>query len=234
MTPLLELRDVWKSYPSGEGTLTVLRGVDLSVEEGEWVGILGPSGSGKSTLLHIAAGLDLPDRGEVQLAGRTLTHLSRTDRAKLRREVLGFVFQFHHLMPDLSALDNVVLPLLLQGMPLTRAREEARKMLTRLGLGERLSHLPERLSGGEQQRVALARAVVHRPPLLLADEPTGNLDAENARHFLELLREFRNETPLTVVMVTHNLEHRTYFDRAFFLREGRLVPAGLEDAPAIP
>lgn len=232
MNWILELDDVWKSYPSGVGRLTVLQGVHLQVKEGEWVGILGPSGSGKSTLLHLAAGLDHPDRGDVRIAGQSLVAMSRTDRARLRRKMLGFVFQFHHLMPDLSALDNVVLPLLLQGMALDRAREEAKKILHRLGLGDRLAHLPERLSGGEQQRVALARAVVHRPPLLLADEPTGNLDAENARQFLELLREFRNETSLTVVMVTHNLEHQKYFDRALFLREGRLV--GLEGAPSTP
>jgi len=230
MTPLLELRDVWKSYPSGEGRLEVLRGVDLRVAEGEWVGILGPSGSGKSTLLHIAAGLDLPDRGDVRLAGRSIVGMDRTEMARLRRKMLGFVFQFHHLMPDLSALDNVVLPLLLQGYSLKKAREEASRMLEILGLGERLGHLPDRLSGGEQQRVALARALVHRPALLLADEPTGNLDTGNARQFLELLTRIRAERSLTVVMVTHNIEHQRFFDRVLFLREGLLVPAG-EDAP---
>ncbi len=233
MIPLLELRDVWKSYPSGEDRLDVLRGVDLVVAEGEWVGILGPSGSGKSTLLHIAAGLDQPDRGDVRLAGRSIVGLNRTEMARLRRETLGFVFQFHHLMPDLSALDNVVLPLLLRGYPPEEAREEAARMLETLGLGERLDHSPDRLSGGEQQRVALARALVHRPALLLADEPTGNLDADNARQFLDLVARIRRERSLTVVMVTHNTEHRSFFDRSLFLRGGHLVP-DVEGASSIP
>lgn len=202
--------------------MSVLRGIDLVVEQGKWIGIFGPSGSGKSTLLHVAAGLDHPDEGEVRLAGQSLGGLSASQLARLRRKTLGFVFQFHHLMPDLSTRDNVALSLVVQGYPLSKARREAEAILHKLGMGDRLDHLPSQLSGGEQQRVALARAVVHRPLLLLADEPTGNLDETHTKILMDLLVSLRRDFSLTVVMVTHNTALRPYFDQAYFLREGRL------------
>ncbi len=224
MAPVLEVHDLHKSYPWGEDRLHILRGLDLIVERGARIGILGPSGSGKSTLLHLLAGLDLPDRGSVTVLQRDLLGMPEEARILFRRQHYGFVFQFHHLMPDLTALENVMLPLLLLGIGEGEARERAAELLKELGLGERLHHLPGVLSGGEQQRVALARAVIHQPTLVLADEPTGNLDRRNSLHLMEYLVALNETHGTTLLLVTHNPELQRFMHHNFRLEDGRLTP----------
>ena len=222
MPPVLELRAVEKVYALSRVEVHALRGVDLVIEAGEWVSITGPSGSGKSTLLHVAGALDLPSRGAVIALGQDLGSLDDGALAAFRRRRLGFVFQFFNLLPTLSAEENAALPLLLDGVPRALALERARALLGRVGLGERCGHRPEELSGGQQQRVALARALVAEPALLLADEPTGNLDSEAGAAVLELVAEARRERGLTVVLVTHDPGVAARGDRIVRLRDGRV------------
>ena len=222
MPPVLELRAVEKVYALSRVEVHALRGVDLVIEAGEWVSITGPSGSGKSTLLHVAGALDLPSRGAVIALGQDLGSLDDGALAAFRRRRLGFVFQFFNLLPTLSAEENAALPLLLDGVPRALALERARGLLGRVGLGERCGHRPEELSGGQQQRVALARALVAEPALLLADEPTGNLDSEAGAAVLELVAEARRERGLTVVLVTHDPGVAARGDRIVRLRDGRV------------
>ena len=218
--PRLELRQVTKRLRSGERELTVVDRVDLAVARGEFVAVLGPSGSGKSTLLGLAAGLDRPSEGEVRIDGRPIQALSEDELALLRRGRIGFVFQSFQLLANLTALENVLLPLELAGSaePLTAARA----MLDAVGLGERGHHYPAQLSGGEQQRVALARAFAPEPALLLADEPTGNLDGATGAVVLELLARLRAERGTTMVLVTHDPEVAARADRRIHLRDGRV------------
>ena len=223
MSELLRAQNLWKSYPSGEERLVVLRGVDLEVRSGDFIGIVGPSGSGKSTLLNLLGALDLPDQGEVIFQGNRLYELNDSALSRFRRTHIGFVFQFHNLLVDFTALENVMIPALMNGASPSEARDQAARLLTRLGLGKRLHHYPDQLSGGERQRVAVARALINNPSILLADEPSGNLDPENEAHLFSLLREL-NEEGTTLLVVTHNEELIPYFSQVFRLKEGKLHP----------
>ena len=218
--PALELVKLTKRLPSGDRLLTILDAVDLAVAAGEFVAILGPSGSGKSTLLGLAAGLDRPSAGEVKIEGRAIQALSEDELARLRRGRIGFVFQSFQLLPNLTALENVLLPLELAGReePLARARA----LLAEVGLGEREHHYPVQLSGGEQQRVALARAFAPEPALLFADEPTGNLDGATGARVLDILAALRRSTAATLVLVTHDPAVAALADRRVHLRDGRV------------
>jgi len=218
---LLEMDAVVKRYRRGGEDVVALGGVDLAVEPGELVALVGPSGSGKSTLLQIAGGLDLPDTGRVVVDGRDLAELSVAERARARRRQIGFVFQFFHLLPTLSVAENVELPLLLDRRRNRGAR--VRGLLERVGIDHRAGHLPAELSGGEMQRAAIARALVGEPELLLADEPTGNLDSATGADVLELLAGVVDEAGTTLVMVTHDEAAAARADRVLHLRDGRLV-----------
>jgi putative ABC transport system ATP-binding protein len=199
---MLEAKDLEKTYRSGERTLTVLRDVNLSVGDGDFIAILGPSGSGKTTLLGLLAGLDTPSGGYVKIAGTDLAPLTEDQRARFRRDTIGFVFQSFQLIPSLTAQENVQIPLELRGD--SGAPERAASLLARVGLGHRLDHYPTQLSGGEQQRVALARAFVHEPRILFADEPTGNLDTSTGESIIQLMEELNRERGTTLVLVTHD------------------------------
>jgi lipoprotein-releasing system ATP-binding protein len=223
--PLLVARDLVKSYTTPAGELKVLCGVDLELAVGEMVAIVGASGVGKSTLLHVLGTLDRPDGGTLTVAGENVLALSETRQCAFRNRTLGFVFQFHHLLPEFSALENVSMPLLLARRPMAEARERARLLLEQVGLGARLEHKPGMLSGGEQQRVALARALASSPRLLLADEPTGDLDRATGARLHELLRSLARALSLSVVVVTHNQELAQQCDRVLQLSGGRLVAA---------
>lgn len=229
MTAVLEGREIRKSYVGGDGvTLDVLCGVNLAVNAGEMVAIVGESGSGKSTLLHILGALDRPTSGEVLLGGHAVTGASDTEVARVRNRAVGFVFQFHHLLREFTALENVAMPLRIQGIDAAPAEGRAREILERVGLGGRLNHRPSELSGGEQQRAAVARALAGRPGVVLADEPSGNLDHANAERLHGLLTEVVRDLGVAMVVVTHN---RSLAERAhvvYQLEEGRLavVPPG--------
>ncbi len=218
--PRIELRRLTKRLPSGGRQLTILDDVDLRIEAGEFLAVLGPSGSGKSTLLGLAAGLDRPTAGEVLIDGEAIQDLSEDRLALLRRQKIGFVFQSFQLLPHLTAQENVRLPLELVAHP--RAGERASNLLAAVGLAERGHHYPSQLSGGEQQRVALARAFAAEPPILLADEPTGNLDSGNGAVVLDLLAELRRRSQATLVLVTHDLAVARLADRLIYLRDGRI------------
>jgi lipoprotein-releasing system ATP-binding protein len=220
--PVLATRDLRRSFTQGEVTIDVLRGVDLAIQPGEIVALLGPSGSGKSTLLQAVGLLEGGFTGSIRLNGEEASQLDDDGRTRLRRDLLGFVYQFHHLLPEFNAVENVVLPQLVSGADPEAARARAQDLLGTLGLGERLDHRPSKLSGGEQQRVAVARALANKPPLILADEPTGNLDEQTADTvFAEFLTLVRNEGSAALV-ATHNERLASRMDRIVRLHEGRL------------
>jgi ABC-type lipoprotein export system ATPase subunit len=222
---LLELRNVRKVFERGTRSVEVLRRIDLNVRAGEFTAITGPSGSGKSTLLQIIGGLDQPSSGDVRIHDRSVLDLDDGELSRFRREELGFVFQLHHLISSLSAAENVSLPQLLCGSPPETAEQRANELLTLVGLGERASHFPNQLSGGEQQRVAIARALSNDPALILADEPTGNLDAAASREILGLLADAVRDRGHTVVMATHDPIAASFADRVLRLQDGLLVDA---------
>ncbi|HZU97617.1 MAG TPA: ABC transporter ATP-binding protein [Planctomycetota bacterium] len=220
--PAVVLKDVRKTYEQKKVKVEALRGVDLEVAPGEFVAITGASGSGKSTLLHLAGALDIPTSGTLTVLGETLSTMPDNQLAAFRRRKLGFVFQFFNLLPTLSAVENAALPLLLDGMPREEALTRGRGILERTGMGERLEHRPEELSGGQQQRVALARALVADPMILLADEPTGNLDSEAGARVLDLIEDARQRRGLTVLLVTHDPGVAKRADRVVRLRDGKV------------
>ena len=220
---VLETKKLTKFYKMGEVTVTALDGVDFTVERGEFVAIMGPSGSGKSTLLHLLGGLDSPTSGEITLAGQALSRLSDDQITRFRRQKIGFIFQFYNLLPTLTAAENVALPLLIEGTPASEYRSRLRDLLALVGLDDRASHLPDQLSGGQQQRVAIARAFANQPEIVLADEPTGNLESRSGTSILELLRKACRELNATIVMVTHDPRAASYADRVVFLKDGQIV-----------
>ena len=220
--PLLEIRDLRKAYVLDGVTIQALRDIDLTVEPGEFVAIMGPSGSGKSTLMHILGCLDVLDAGSYQLHGEDVTCMDGNQLAALRNRKIGFVFQNFNLLPRTSALENVETPLIYAGVGKAERRQRAREALERMGLGERLYHLPNQLSGGQAQRVAIARALVTRPSLLLADEPTGNVDTTTSDEIMTLLDELNRRDGLTIVLITHEQEVAGHAQRQLSLRDGRL------------
>lgn len=222
MSEFLQVRDLRKSFRMGAEELHILKGVNLSVRRGEFLAIAGPSGVGKSTLLHILGGLDRPTAGEVYYEGAEISRLPEGELAEFRNQTVGFVFQFHHLLPEFTALENTMMPALIGRQPLVRAQEAAKGILQRVGLAERLAHRPGELSGGEQQRVAIARALALSPDVLLADEPTGNLDSKTGEAIFDLLRELNQEQGLTVVLVTHNEWFARRTDRLLRMADGQL------------
>jgi len=225
--PVLSVRGVTRTYDTASGGLTVLKGVDLDVLPGEIVGLIGPSGSGKSSLLHAAGLLERPTSGQIRIDGEDVGGLDERARTLIRLASIGFVYQFHHLLPEFDARDNVALPLRIAGVGQAQARERASEVLTALGLGERLTHQPAQLSGGEQQRVAVARALANRPRLLLADEPTGNLDPTTSQSVFEALQRLVKDTGVAALIATHNMELAGHMDRVFALKDGHL-----EERPA--
>ncbi len=231
-SPLLAARAVTRSYRLGETRVTALAGVDLEIGAGEFVALAGPSGSGKSTLLHLLGALDAPDAGSVAIEGRDLATLSERERTLLRRRRLGFVFQSFHLVPVLSALENVEYPLWIDGVAAAERGERARAMLSAVGLEPRLGHRPDRLSGGERQRVAIARALVHRPVAVLADEPTGNLDSANGAAIFDLMLAIRRDLGTTFVLATHDPGLMARSPRRIELKDGRILSDSAQEGAA--
>ena len=220
---VLHARGVDRSFRQGPKRIDVLRGVDLMVEEGASVAIVGASGAGKSTLLHILGGLDEPDDGEVLVNGETLWSLKAIDRSRVRNSAMGFVYQFHHLLNEFTALENVAMPLLIRGEPARKAQEEAMAILDKVGLSERLNHKPGELSGGERQRAAVARALVGKPRVVLGDEPTGNLDERTADHVYGLMLDLNKELQTSLLLVTHDRNLASRMDRCLELHLGSLI-----------
>jgi putative ABC transport system ATP-binding protein len=228
---LIRFDEVSKRYVNGADCVIALHHLSLGIEEGTFLGVMGPSGSGKSTLLSVLGGLTSPSSGTVSVDGIDVYQLSAEKRADFRREYLGFIFQSHNLIPYLSALENVMLPLAVVSMPAEEKRQRAVDMLRRVGLPDRMLHLPHQLSGGEQERVAIARALVNHPPLLLADEPTGSLDTNTSQQVMSLLKELHADGQ-TIVMVTHNRDNLSWFDRTVVLRDGAIEQdSGVVDLP---
>jgi lipoprotein-releasing system ATP-binding protein len=221
--PIIFLHGIERHYRQGDTTLEILKGAELAVWPGEAVALVGPSGAGKSTLLHIAGLLEHPDAGEVYIDQVATSHLSDAERTRLRRIEVGFVYQFHYLLPEFSAVENVILPQMIRGLSRREATNRAIELLSYLGLKERLTHRPAELSGGEQQRVAIARAVANAPRILLADEPTGNLDPRTSQHVFSALTQLVQASGLAVIIATHNLEIAGQMNRRVTLREGQIV-----------
>ncbi len=223
--PVLDCRNIVRRFSEGTSTLEVLRGANLVVAPAERVAIIGASGSGKTTLLQIMGGLDDPDEGEVLVNGEAMHGSNEAAKGELRNRYIGFVYQFHHLLPEFTAEENVAMPLLIRREPKHAALDRARELLARVGLGERLTHKPGELSGGERQRAAVARALITRPQLVLADEPTGNLDSGNGEHVLSLMLELNRELSTSLVIVTHDHSIAERMDRILVLEEGKLQPS---------
>jgi lipoprotein-releasing system ATP-binding protein len=221
MSSIIRCENLCKTYSGLD--VAVLNGIDLNINRGEQIAIVGESGSGKSTLLHLLGGLDVPSSGKVELSGKQLSQLSEAEKGLLRNQALGFVYQFHHLLPEFTAIENVAMPLLIRRLPREAALESAKQMLTKVGLAHRLEHMPGELSGGERQRAALARALVSRPECVLADEPTGNLDRVTANQVFDLLLEINKEQNTSLVVVTHDLGLAAKMQRQYRLQDGKLI-----------
>ena len=224
MTAILTGNNITKTYQDGKTTTNVLNHLDISITSGERIAIVGTSGSGKSTLLHILGGLDVPTSGEVWLHGQRINDLNETQRGELRNQHLGFIYQFHHLLAEFTAIENVAMPLLMRkAVPIAAARQQSIELLEKVGLGHRLTHRPGELSGGERQRVAIARALVTKPSLILADEPTGNLDYANAQAVFEILSELQKDFNTALLMVTHDRQLAQLADKQLALQNGTWV-----------
>jgi len=221
--PVLSVRNLHRSYPSGGGILRVMAGAEIDIYPGEMVGLIGPSGSGKSTLLHAAGLLETPNEGEVFINGRECLALSNDQRTKVRRESIGVVYQFHHLQKEFTALENVAIPQMIAGIAAKQAEDEAARLLTGMGLGERLTHRPSQMSGGEQQRVAIARALSNRPQILLGDEPTGNLDPATSDRVFRSLLDLTRREGVAALIATHNMGLVPFFDRVVTVRDGLVI-----------
>jgi lipoprotein-releasing system ATP-binding protein len=221
--PILSAKAVCRDFVTPEKTLSVLKGVELSLNQGEVISVMGPSGVGKSTLLHILGGLDQPTAGEVRISGELLSSMSESERARFRNRKLGFVFQFHYLMDDFTAAENVMIPMLVAGLTNGEAKGRGELLLEQVGLTDRMDHLPKELSGGEQQRVAVARALANNPDLILADEPSGNLDTETGRKLHELIFQLNSENGTTFVVATHNRELADKCTRRLIMKDGRVI-----------
>lgn len=224
--PIIACNNICKSFPMGKERVDILKGISLSVEAGEFVAIIGESGSGKSTFLNVLSGIMPTDKGEMVIAGEHLEVMDENQLALFRRQYLGFIFQSYNLLTQLSALENVELPLIFAGVPKQKRREQAKRMLEKVGLADRMDHLPSELSGGQQQRVAIARALVNNPQVILADEPTGNLDSKTSIEILELLKQLNSEEGTTFVVVTHSHVVYDYADRLIEMKDGLLVTEG--------
>ena len=229
MSEVLRLENVSRRYKEGEGQLEVFRDLNLSLRAGEIVALVGQSGAGKSSLLHMAGLLEEPSAGEIYIAGSAASRLPEQARTRIRRDTIGFVYQAHHLLPEFTALENVILPQMIAGKGREQAAEEGKRLLSLLGLGARLTHRPAQLSGGEQQRVAIARALANRPRILLADEPTGNLDPRTSGGVFDALLEITRAQGLAALIATHNFQLAARMDRALVLEQGRLL-----DGPGLP
>ena len=226
MRPGMQAIQLWKIYASGDSTVQAVRGVDVSITEGEMIAIMGPSGCGKTTLLNVLSGIDQPDSGEVLIAGKPMYSVSDDLRTQMRAENLGFIFQDFNLLPVLSAVENVELPLLLLGKSANEARKTALEALESVGLGDRSDHRPTELSGGQQQRVAVARAIVHHPKVVLCDEPTGNLDSATSKTVMELLKEINKKLGTTFLLVTHDKEIASKCSRIMQMDDGLIIDNG--------
>lgn len=222
MPPIIETFKLYKTFKLGEVEVEVLKGIDLTINAGEFVSIMGPSGSGKSTLLYLMGGLDKPSSGQVRIKGKDIAVLKDNEISILRRRTLGFVFQFYNLVPNLNVEDNIMLPVLLDGKRLKNYRRKLEAILEIVGLADRRRHTPRELSGGQQQRVAIARALINEPDIILADEPTGNLDTKTGMGIMELLQKINREQGKTIVQVTHSLEAAAYSQRIINLRDGKV------------
>ena len=222
--PILSVRNLHRSYPSGGGILTVMAGADIDIYPGEMVGLVGPSGSGKSTLLHAAGLLEKPNAGEVYINGRECLKLSDDERTRIRREGIGVVYQFHHLQKEFTAIENVAIPQMISGVSAKVAEGEAARLLSNMGLGERLTHRPSQMSGGEQQRVAIARALANKPQILLGDEPTGNLDPATSNAVFQSLLNLTRSEGVAALIATHNMTLVPFFDRVLTVHDGLVVP----------
>jgi putative ABC transport system ATP-binding protein len=223
MRPLIELRNVWRTYVMGDNSLDVLKGVNVQINKGEFVVIIGPSGSGKSTLMNQIGALDTPTKGSVFLSGINIETLGESDLAQLRGKKIGFIFQQFNLIPTLSALENVMLPAIFQNMPEEERVKRATDLLTQFGLGDRVHHKPNELSGGQQQRVAIARSLVNDPEIILADEPTGNLDSKSGKQVMSLLADLHTNQGKTIILITHDTELVHYSEKTIRIRDGEVV-----------
>lgn len=230
---VLEVRHLVKTYIMGNVIVNALNDINLSIDKGEFVAIMGPSGSGKSTLLHIVGGLDSPTSGEIILGGVPINQLSDDELTKLRRRKIGFIFQFFNLLPTLSARDNIILPILIDGRSPDSQNDYINSMIQLIGLADRMDHRPDQLSGGQQQRIAIARALISQPEMILADEPTGNLDSRSGASILELLRRACKEYQATIIMVTHDARAASFADRVIFLKDGSIESILVRDSESI-